>query len=82
MTPTIVPRDELVQVNLNLSLADTVPGGDQPRLEVPMACRPGARPTCPPAGFRAQRLDARDMFETLGRRELFEATGVARRARE
>jgi hypothetical protein len=47
-----------------------------------MACRPGARPTCPPAGFRAQRLDARDMFETLGRRELFEATGVARRARE
>jgi hypothetical protein len=35
----------------------------------------------PPAEFGTQRLSAREMFETRGRRELFEAIGVNRRAR-
>ena len=34
MTPSIVPKDELFQVDLKLRLADTVVRADQPLLEV------------------------------------------------
>src|SRR5215471_8167684 len=34
LTPSIVPKDELVQVDLKLRLADTVVRADQPLLEV------------------------------------------------
>jgi hypothetical protein len=34
LTPTIVPKAELIQVDLKLPLADTVLRADQPLLEV------------------------------------------------
>jgi len=60
----IVPKDELVEIRLQLRAADAVIGADQPLLEVPdgAVCqrdhRPGTRAKC-----RSQRLFERDMVE-------------------
>jgi hypothetical protein len=75
----IVPKDEFIEVYLELGLAHTVVGANEPPLEVAngsISKRDRGLRTF--SQFRAERLDASDMFKTSlnETRETFEAIRV------
>jgi hypothetical protein len=61
---TVVPKDEFIQVNLQLVLAHSVIGSDEPLLEVsnsPIGKRDGG--LCAFTQLRSEGLVMNDMFE-------------------
>ena len=82
---TVMPKRELVQVNLKLTATDTMVGADQPLLEI--ADRPVRERHDRGNAFAkvfAHRLGAWHVRETGGRqtRKLFQAVGIDRRPRQ
>ena len=76
---TIVPKDKFIQINGELSSADTVMGSDKPLLQVAdRAVSQGHDGFRAFAKINAQRLNARHMLESsfLQSREAFQAIGI------
>src|SRR5216684_2135584 len=78
----IVPKDELVEVGLELRAADPVMSADEPLLEVADgAIGEWHHRRRALAQFGSQRLSARDVLEFLQASKAFEAIGMNGRAR-
>src|SRR5436190_22103896 len=80
--PTIVPKYELVKIDLKLCSTDTMVRADQPLLQIPnRTVRQRHDRFRPPPQRALPGLRTRDMPEPSDRRELFQSIGIDRRQR-